>query len=119
MGYRDVPVATVTCPGCSAEVPADAELCPACGNPVDIARFAELELKVKPDLKKARTFLGVLTGLCAVGLALAAASERRSAIIASGFGVVVFGACFLVAFRRPLGASIAAMAVFLFNQALL
>src|SRR5438105_2375515 len=49
MAYRDVPLSTEKCPGCNADVQKGTELCPHCGNPVDIARFAELELKVKPD----------------------------------------------------------------------
>jgi hypothetical protein len=130
MGYREVPAATERCPGCAAEVPQGSELCPSCGNPTDAGRLAELELKLKPDLKKARTFLGVLTGLEAVRLAIAlatehsgaaalisSATERSHAITTSAVGVAFFGGCFLAAFRWPLGASITSMAVFLFNVA--
>jgi len=116
MAYREVRLATEKCPGCNAELPKGTELCPACGNPVDISRFAELELKVKPDLRKARIFLGVLTGLGMVGLAMRAGSGAGTgAIVGEGIGVAIFGACFLAAFWAPLGSSIAAMAAFLLN----
>jgi hypothetical protein len=116
MAYRDVPIAMEKCPGCYKEVPLGTQICPGCGNPVDISRYAELELKVKPDLRKARRFLGVVTALGAVGLLMSVAGENRRAAIDAAFSVAFFGVCFLVAFKRPLGASIAAMAIFLFGE---
>jgi hypothetical protein len=115
MGYRDVPIATESCPGCHAEVPRGTEICPSCGSPVEIARFAELELRLKPSLRRARIFLGVVTALGAMELAAAAALGEGT--IAPAFSFVFFGTCFVVAFKRPLGASIAAMAMFLFDEA--
>src|SRR5262252_7902399 len=101
MAYRDVAVATERCPGCSTEVPRGTEVCPSCRAPIDISRFAEMELKLKPDLRKARRFLGIVTALEAFWLFVAVAEGvRRSAIVAHGFNVAFFGVCFLVAFRR-------------------
>jgi hypothetical protein len=118
MTYRDVPITTEKCPGCFTEVPRGTDVCPSCRAPIDISRFAELELKLKPDLRKARRFLGLVTALDAFWLFVAVAEGMgRSAIVARGFSVAFFGICFLVAFRRPLGASIAAMAMFLFGEA--
>jgi hypothetical protein len=116
MAYRDVPMAVEKCPACCDEVALGAQLCPGCGNPIDISRYAELELKLKPDLKKARTFLAVVAALGAVGLLISLAGANRRSIVEQAFSVAFFGVCFLVAFKRPLGASIAAMAMFLFGQ---
>jgi hypothetical protein len=98
-------------------VPKGTELCPHCGDPVDISRFAELELKVKPDLRKARSFLGTVAGLGIVGLVISVAGDASTAtILVTAIDAAVFGTCFLVAFWAPLGAAIAAMAVFLLGN---
>ena len=115
MGYRDVPIATESCPGCHAQVPRGSELCPSCGAPVEIARFAELELRLKPSLRRARIFLGVVSAVGALDLFAAAALGER--MVAPAFSFAFFGTCFVVAFKRPLGASIAAMSLFVFHQA--
>jgi hypothetical protein len=116
MGYRDVPVATVKCPGCHAEVPTGTEICPKCDSPIDVGRFAELELRVKPDLNKARTFLGLVAMLGAVGLLFRL--QNGGSVVDEVATIVIFGACSLIAKKRPLGASIAAMAAFLFSEAM-
>jgi len=114
MSYRDVPTSTEQCPSCEEQAPSGSEVCPHCGNPIDIARLAELELKLKPDLRKARTFLGVLTLLNVVALLIGLAGGHSP--VAQGMSVLLFGICFLVAKKRPLGASVAAMALFLFSE---
>ena len=79
-----------------------------------IAHFAELELRLKPALRRARIFLGIVAVLGAMDLAAAVAIGERT--IAPAFSFAFFRICFVVAFKRPLGASIAAMAMFLFNE---
>lgn len=117
MTYRDVPITTEKCPGCYAEVPLGTPICPRCGGPVEIARFAELELKVKPNVRKARTFLGIVAGLQVLGLAMRAAEVSEGSTFELALSAAFYGGCFLVAFKKPLGAPIAAMAMFLFGQA--
>lgn len=112
-------MATERCPGCQQEIPKGSEICPKCGNPVDIERLAELELRLKPDLRRARTFLGAVVALelfwtlplVVRGAPLRAISPRLAT-------ATLFGACFLAAFKRPLGAAIAALALLIFSDAL-
>ena len=106
------------CAGCEKQVQADAEICPLCGGPVDIARVAELELKLKPDLRKARTFLGIVTALETFWLLPPIVMHHTAGVVGRLFVVVFFGGCFAAAFRRPLGASIAALAMLIMSDAL-
>src|SRR4051812_47896043 len=111
MGYRDVPVETETCLGCHATVDQGTALCPTCGAPIDITQFAELELKLKPHLRQARTALGVATalfGLCS--LLLLAIQVSGVILLTSAIGTALFGACFALSFWRPLAASTVALA---------
>jgi len=120
VAFRDIPVATERCPGCEREIPKGAELCPKCGNPVDIERLAELELRLKPNLRKARTFLGMVAALEAFWiLPLIVNHASAKAIGERGFVAGLFSACFLTAFKKPLGASIAALALLIFSDAAL
>src|SRR3954451_5358529 len=117
MSFRDVAGPTVACPGCQAQVPTGTRLCPACGEPVDLDQHAELVLKLQPDLRKARLFLGIITVLGALEIAFRTMMYARGPSIGELAFVSFFGVCFLVARRWPLGASIAAMSLFLFGQA--
>lgn len=117
MGFRDVAGPVEACPGCQAEVAAGTRICPSCGGPVDIGQHAELELKLKPDLRKARYILGIVTGLGALSLLFQMASTGRSAWSNELFDVAFYGVCFVLAKRWPLGTCITAMSVFLFAQA--
>jgi hypothetical protein len=113
MGYREVPVGTETCLGCNTAVEEGTALCPSCGAPIDVGQFAELELKLKPHLRQARSALGVATalfGLCL--LLLAALRAPASTVVTAALGTLVFGGCCLLSRWRPLAASLAALSVF-------
>src|SRR3954470_8345235 len=117
MPYREVPISLVRCAGCGKDVATGSEICPLCGDPVDISRLAELELKLKPNLRKARTFLGFVTALEAFWLLPLIVNRDGAALISRLVVVGVFGACFVAAFRRPLGAAIAALAMLVMSDA--
>jgi hypothetical protein len=113
MGYREVPVGTETCLGCRLAVEEGTALCPACGSPIDISQFAELELKLKPHLRQARTALGVATALFGVCLLLLIMLGAPGPTMATALlGTALFGGCCLLSIRRPLAASLTALAVF-------
>jgi hypothetical protein len=113
MGYRDVPVEAETCLGCRTNVDQGTALCPACGAPIDITQFAELELKLKPHLRQARTALGVATGLFGLCLSLLfALGASGTMLMTSALGTALFGACFVMSAWRPLAASAVALATF-------
>jgi hypothetical protein len=113
MAYREVPVGTEPCLGCGGEVEQGTALCPTCGSPIDVAQFAELELRLKPHLRQARQALAVATALfgCCL-LLLASMAAPASILLSSMLGVVVFGGCYLLSLRRPLAASVTALSIF-------
>jgi hypothetical protein len=117
MGYRDVTGPKDVCPGCKAEVERGTRLCPACGAPVDIARFAEMELALKPALRKSRLFLAVVAGLGLFELLVRRRYDGRGPSLVELLDPMFFVGCTLAAGRWPLGASIAAMSAFLMAQA--
>jgi hypothetical protein len=113
MGYREVPVGIETCLGCNTAVEEGTPLCPTCGAPIDVAQFAELELKLKPHVRQGRTALGVATSLFAVFFLLLAGLEAPATmLVTAGSGTLLFGACFALSGRWPLAASATALAVF-------
>jgi hypothetical protein len=118
MPYRDAPVATVSCHGCRRGVPEGSEICPRCRSPIDIGQFAELELTLKPDIRAARTFMGVVAALGLLGAVLEGATiDSVSTLLWRAMPALFFAGCFLAAFKAPLGAAITALAAFLFLQA--
>jgi hypothetical protein len=113
MAYREVPVGTESCLGCGGQVEQGTALCPSCGSPIDVAQFAELELRLKPHLRQARQALAVATALFACCLLLLMSMAAPGPILmASAMGVAIFGGCFLISLRRPLAASVTALAIF-------
>jgi hypothetical protein len=115
MGYREIPVATEACLGCKQTVDEGTAICPGCGSPIDIAQFAELELRLKPYLRQARGALGVATVIFGLGLwvlAAIGASSSSMGVASAAVGTVLFGGCFLISARRPLLASALALSVF-------
>jgi hypothetical protein len=113
MGYREVPVASDVCLGCKQTVEEGTALCPACGSPIDVVQFAELELKLKPHLRQTRTALGVATGLFGLCLLVLMAVQASGPVLAmTTLGTLVFGGCFLSSASRPLAASTIALAFF-------
>jgi hypothetical protein len=113
MGYREIPIGTETCLGCNGVVEEGTAICPACGAPIDIGHFAELELKLKPHIGQARTALGVATMLFALCLVLLFAVDAPSStLVTAAFGTLLFGGCCVMSLRRPLAASVSALAVF-------
>jgi len=113
MGYREVPVGTETCLGCNAVVEDGTALCPTCDAPIDVAQFAELELKLKPHVRQARTALAVSTFLFVLCLLmLFSLRASLSAVATAGFGALLFGGCYVLSARRPLAASVTALSVF-------
>jgi len=113
MGYREIPVGTETCLACNAAVEEGTSLCTACGAPIDVAQFAELELKLKPLVKQARTALWVATILFAsCVLLLFSLGAPPSTVGTAVFDTLLFGGCCLLAGRRPLAASVAALSIF-------
>jgi hypothetical protein len=118
MGFPEVPIATERCPGCHLDVASGTELCPKCGNPVDFGRFVELERHLKPELRKVRAFLGVVATLSLLNLLMNMRDRAPAVVIGAGLlAVACQGASFLVASRRPLGASIGALAYSIFVKA--
>jgi hypothetical protein len=86
MAYREASYDTESCLGCNSAVPAGTQVCPACGAPVEVAQYAELELALKPALRSARlaltipaTVSGLVTALLVI-LALAAGVPPAAAI---------------------------------------
>jgi hypothetical protein len=113
MGYREVPIGTERCLGCNSAVEEGTAICPTCGAPIDVSQFAELELKLKPHLRQARTALGVATAIFATCVLLLAALDAPPAtLVTAGFGAVVFGGCCLLSVWRPLAASVIALSIF-------
>src|SRR5262245_54661123 len=117
MTYRDPSISTEPCPGCKHEVPQGTAVCPRCPSPIDVGQFAELELKLRPHMRAARTFLGVVATLGILGTMVAGATGDDGSTLGHAVPAVFFAACFLASFRMPLGASIAAMAMLLLLQA--
>jgi len=102
-----------SCLGCNAAVEEGIPLCPNCGAPIDVAQFAELELKLKPHVRQARMALGVATmlfGLCF--LLLLSLQAPATTLATAGFGVVLFGACCLTSLRWPLASPLTALSIF-------
>ena len=113
MGYREIPVGTETCLGCNLVVEEGTALCPACGSPIDVEPFAELELKLKPHLRQARTALAVTTTIFATCLLLVVMMQVRGLTLWTALaGTLVFGGCCLWSIWRPLAASVTALAFF-------
>ena len=113
MGYREIPVGTETCLACNTAVEEGTALCTACGAPIDVAQFAELELKLKPLVKQARTALWVAMGLFATCFLLLFSLEAPPSTLASAaFGTLLFGGCCLLSARWPLAASVTALSIF-------
>src|SRR5258707_12326217 len=92
MGYREVPVGTERCLGCNGAVEEGTAICPTCGAPIDVSQFAELELKLKPHLRQARTALGVATAAFPISVLLLSGLDPHPATqVTAGFGAVAFG----------------------------
>jgi hypothetical protein len=70
MAYREAGYDTESCLGCDGRVERGSELCPHCGAPVDVAKYAELELALKPALASARRALIIPAALCVLFAAL-------------------------------------------------
>jgi hypothetical protein len=66
MAYREAGYDTESCLGCDGRVERGSELCPQCGAPVDVAKYAELELALKPALASARRALMIPAALFAL-----------------------------------------------------
>jgi hypothetical protein len=113
MGYRAIPVGTETCLACNTAVEEGTALCTTCGAPLDVGQFAELELKLKPLLRQARTALWVALALFAVGFLLLFSLGAPPATLATAvFGTLLFGGCCLLSARWPLAASVTALSLF-------
>jgi hypothetical protein len=113
MGYREIPVGTETCLACNTTVEEGTALCTSCGAPIDVGQFAELELKLKPHLRQARTALWVATMLFAVCfLLLLSLGAPPSTLVTAVFGTLLFGGCCLLSARWPLAASVTALSIF-------
>ena len=113
MGYREIPVGTETCLGCDGVVEEGTTLCPACGSPIDISHFAELELKLKPHLRQARMALAVAASIFGSCLLLLLMLQVRGPTLwTAALGTLLFGGCCAWSIWRPLGASVTALAVF-------
>ncbi|HET6151203.1 MAG TPA: hypothetical protein VFH68_26940 [Polyangia bacterium] len=113
MGYREIPVGTETCLACNTAVEEGTALCTACGAPIDVAQFAELELKLKPLVRQARTALWVAMMLFATCFLLLFSLEAPSSTLATAaFGTLLFGGCCLLSARWPLAASVTALSIF-------
>jgi hypothetical protein len=117
MSYREPTIDTETCPGCRDQVPSGCELCPQCGSPVDIGRYAELVLGIKPALRSARRALFFSAALSALGLLLALAPDVSPAAAAVQLAVA---ALFVVAAalvgRWPFSATLAGLCLFVFVE---
>jgi hypothetical protein len=113
MGYREIPVGTETCLGCDGVVEEGTAICPACGSPIDISHFAELELKLKPHLRQARMALAVASSIFGSCLLLLMMLQVRGPTLwTAALGTLLFGGCCAWSIWRPLGASVTALAVF-------
>jgi hypothetical protein len=118
MVYREVPLATVPCPGCRKPVAQGTEVCPACHSPIDEIRYARMVLTLEPLLKRARRWLAIAAGIdfawflfaCLMG------STSYSGIPRSAFGGLVFAVFFLAAWalarRWPLGAPLTVASIY-------
>jgi hypothetical protein len=113
MGYREIPVGTETCLACNTAVEEGTALCTICGAPIDVGQFAELELRLKPLVRQARSALGAALMLFAICLLLLFSLGAPPSMQATaGFGTLLFGGCCLLSARWPLAASVTALSVF-------
>ncbi len=107
MVYRDVPLATVPCPGCRKPVAQGTEVCPACHSPIDDVRYARMVLTLEPLLKRARRWLAIAAGIDFAWFSFACLAEGVSS---RAIGALVMAVFFLAAWalarRWPLGASL-------------
>jgi hypothetical protein len=113
MVFRDVPLATVPCPGCRKPAAAGTEVYPACRSPIDDFRYARMVLTLEPLLKRARRWLAIAAGIDLAWFLFSCAAVGASP---RAFGALVMAVFFFVAWalarRWPLGAPLTVASIF-------
>ena len=113
MVYRDVPLATVPCPGCHKPVAQGTEVCPACHSPIDDVRYARMVLTLEPLLKRARRWLAIAAGLEFAWFSFACLVGGVSDRAIGGLVIAVFFlAAWALARRWPLGAPLTVASIY-------
>jgi hypothetical protein len=113
MVFRDVPLATVPCPGCRKPVAAGSDVCPACHSPIDDFRYARMVLTLEPLLKRARRWLAIAAGIdLAWFVFICAAVGVSSRAIGALVVAVFFFAAWALARRWPLGAPLTVASIY-------
>ena len=117
MAYREAGYDTESCLGCDGRVERGSELCPHCGAPVDVAKYAELELALKPALRSARRALIIPAALCAL-FAAALSTVAGTAVWTPFLALAVLFAGASAGVRRwPFVATVLGLALFTYVEA--
>jgi hypothetical protein len=114
MVYRDVPLATVPCPGCRKPVAAGTEVCPACHSPIDDGHYARMVLTLEPLMMRARRWLAIAGGLDLAWFLVGCAASGRVSLHggAALTTAVFFFLAWALARRWPLGAPLTVASIF-------